>query len=142
TKQSELTALRATMSDNSPRVVYVRNQIDALERQIDAERVSVAVAEPGQSQPVLTERLSRYEELLAEREFASQAYTSALAALESARVEALKQERYLAVFVAGAAPDTATYPRGLRWTLIVCGAFFLAWGLFALIAAAVRDRIV
>ena len=139
--QSELTALRATMSDNAPRVKYVRNQIDALQRQIAAERVSVAVPDAGQSQPVLTERLSKYEELLAERSFAEQAYTSSLAALEGARVEAMKQQRYLAVFVRGSAPEDATYPKGLRWTLIVFGALFVIWGLFALIAAAIRDRV-
>ncbi|MEM9223430.1 MAG: hypothetical protein AAGB11_13635 [Pseudomonadota bacterium] len=141
-RQSELTALRSTMSDNSPRVLYVRNQINALERQIARERLSVAVAEEGQNQPVLTERLSRYEELLAEREFAERAYVSALAALEAARIEALKQQRYLAVFVTGAAPEESTYPKALRWTLIVFGALFIIWGVFALIAAAVRDRVV
>ena len=139
--QSSLTALRSTMSDNSPRVVYVRNQIEALKRQIALERQSVAVAEEGQSQPVLTERLSRYEELLAEREFAQESYSSSLAALEAARMEALKQQRYLAVFVTGMAPEEATYPEGIRWTLILFGGLFLGWGVVALIAAAVRDRV-
>ncbi len=139
--QSSLTALRSTMSDNSPRVVYVRNQIDALKRQIAAEKQSVAVAEEGQTQPVLTERLSRYEELLAEREFSEQSYASSLAALEAARIEALKQQRYLAVFVTGMAPEEATYPEGIRWTLILFGGLFLGWGVVALIAAAIRDRV-
>lgn len=141
TLQSELTALRATMSDNAPRVVYVSNKIDAMKRQIATERLSVAVAEEGQTQPVLTERLSRYEELLAEREFAQQSYAAALASLEGARVEALKQQRYLAVFVTGMAPEESTYPEGMRWTLIIFGGLLLGWGLMALIAAAVRDRV-
>ncbi|GAB5375220.1 MAG: RkpR [Acuticoccus sp.] len=140
--QSNLIALRATMSENSPRVVYVRNQIEALKRQIATERLSVAVADADQSQPVLTERLARYEELLAEREFAQQSYSSSLAALEQARMEALKQQRYLAVFVTGMAPQESTYPKGIRWTLIVFGVLFLSWGLFALVAAAIRDRVV
>lgn len=139
--QSQLTALRATMSENSPRVVYVRNHIEALKRQIATERLSVAVPEQEDGQPVLTERLARYEELLAEREFAQQSYASALAALESARMEALKQQRYLAVFVTGMAPQESTYPQGIRWTLIVFFALLLCWGLFALIAAAIRDRV-
>jgi len=141
TRQSELTALRATMSENAPRVVYVTNQINALKRQIATERLSVAVAEEGQSQPVLTERLSRYEELLAEREFAQQSYAAALASLEAARVEALKQQRYLAVFVTGMAPEESTYPEGVRWTLILFVGLLLGWGIMALIAAAIRDRV-
>ncbi|MEM7695514.1 MAG: hypothetical protein AAF318_13760 [Pseudomonadota bacterium] len=142
TRQSELRALRATMSENAPRVVYVQNQINALQRQIAAERLSVAVAEDGNQRPVLTERLSRYEELLAEREFAEKAYISSLASLETARIEALKQQRYLAVFVNGRAPQDATYPEAIRWTLMLFGTLLAIWGACALIAAAIRDRIV
>lgn len=138
--QSQLTAIRQTMSDNSPRVVYVRTQIDAIERQIEAERTSVAVPLPNATQPVLTDRLSRYEELLAEREFAEQAYISTLSTLEAARVEALKQQRYLAVFVRGTAPEKTEYPQGLRWTLILFGSLLAIWGLTAMIGAAIRDR--
>lgn len=140
TLQSQLIALRKTMSDNSPRVVYVRTQIDALERQIEAERTSVAVPAENATQPVLTDRLSRYEELQAEREFAEQAYVSALSTLESARVEALRQQRYLAVFVRGTAPEASQYPQGLRWTLILFGSLVAIWGLIAMIGAAIRDR--
>lgn len=140
-RESELRALRATMSENAPRVVYVNNQIDALERQIATERLSVAVREEGTDQPVLTERLSRFEELVAEREFAERAYVSTLTGLEMARVEAMKQQRYLAVFVRGSAPEASTYPEGIRWTLIVFGSLFICWGVIALIGAAIRDRV-
>lgn len=138
--QSQLTAIRKTMSDNSPRVIYVRTQIEAIERQIEAERTSVAIPQENATQPVLTDRLSRYEELLAEREFAEQAYISTLSTLESARVEALKQQRYLAVFVRGTAPEDTQYPQGLRWTLILFGTLLAIWGLIAMIGAAIRDR--
>lgn len=140
--ESQLTSLRATMSDNSPRVIYVRNQLDALQRQIATEKLRVAVAEEGSTQPVLTERLSRYEELLTNRDFAQKAYESTQATLENARANALKQQRYLAMIVRGSAPEEAQYPEGLRWGAILFGTLFLIWGLFALIAAAIRDRVV
>lgn len=140
-RESELSALSATMSDNSPRVQVVRNQIAALERQIATERLSVAVAEQGVTERVLTDRLNEYEALLAEREFAEKAYLSAMAMLEQARVEALKQQRYLAVFVRGAAPQDAKYPDGVRWTLITFAILMAAWGILALSAAAIRDQL-
>lgn len=142
TLESQLTALRATMSDNSPRVVYVRNQLDALRRQIASERLRVAVAEQGADQPVLIERLSQYEELLAERDFAEKSYLSSMQTLEMSRMEALKQQRYLAVFVRGSAPERATYPDGVRWVAVLFISLFLAWGLMTVVAAAVRDRVV
>ncbi len=142
--ESLLTALRSTMSDNSPRVIYVRNQIDALRQQIEAERRRVAIADQGDlvnDDQVLTERLSRYEELVAEREFALNQYQSSYETLEAARIEALKQQRYLSVFVRGEAPEEATYPEALRWVAIVGVTCFLIWGFCILIAAAIRDRI-
>jgi capsular polysaccharide transport system permease protein len=141
-RESELRALLSTMSEESPRVVYVENQLAALRRQIRAERERVATEEEGYDQVALTERLSRFEELLAEREFAEKAYVSALAALEQARVEALRQQRYLAVFVRGAAPEDALYPEALRWTAILFGALLLGWGVICLVGAAIRDRFV
>ena len=141
-QQALLSSLRATMSEDAPRVLYVKNQIEALRRQIAAERESVARPEEigGASDPMLTRRLSRFEELEAEREFAQEAYTSALAALETARMEAAKQQRYLAVFVRPAVPQEALYPEGLRWTLIVAAGLLLGWGILALVAAAFRDK--
>ncbi|ORE94323.1 hypothetical protein [Acuticoccus yangtzensis] len=139
--ESQLTALRATMSDNSPRVTYVRNQLAALRNQIDAERRRVSVADDGSAEEaVLTERLSRYEELVAEREFALNQYQSSYETLEAARVEALKQQRYLTVFVRGEAPEKATFPEALRWIAIVGVTCFFVWGLCILVAAAIRDR--
>ncbi|WMS43402.1 hypothetical protein RDV64_03075 [Acuticoccus sp. MNP-M23] len=143
--EAELSALLSTMSKNSPRVVYVQNKIDSLQRQIAKERLSVAVRDAGSSdgpdQLVLTERLSNYEEIVAEREFAERAYVSSLASLESARVDAMKQQRYLAVFLSGSAPEDATYPQAIRWTAIVFGSLFLIWGMIALVGAAIRDRV-
>ncbi len=138
--ESLLTSLRSTMSDNSPRVTYVRNQIEALQRQITAERQRVAVGQDGEDDSVLTERLSRYEELVAEREFALNQYQSAYETLEAARIEALKQQRYLTVFVRGDAPEESTYPQATRWIAILGVTCFLMWGLMILISAAIRDR--
>ncbi|WP_420392526.1 hypothetical protein [Acuticoccus sp.] len=142
TLQSQLTALRATMSENSPRVVYVSNQIDALQRQIAAERLRVAASEDGSDQAILTDRLSRYEELVAEQQFAEQSYLSSMETMEMARMEAMKQQRYLAVFVRGSAPERATYPDALRWTLVLLISLVLVWGLITVVCAAVRDRVV
>lgn len=59
----------------------------------------------------LTGQLATYETLEVERNFAQQAYTSALSSLEKARVEADRQERYLAVYSTPAVPQYPLYPR-------------------------------
>lgn len=140
-RESELRSLRATMSENAPRVQYVKNQIDGLRRQIATEKLAVAVNRDDTDRPVLTQRLSEFEELLAEREFAQRSYVSSLATVEAARVEALKQQRYLTVFIRGTAPELSTYPEGWRWTGILFGGLLAGWAVFALIASAIRDRV-
>lgn len=142
TREAEMNALLTTMSPQSPRVVYVRTQIDALKQQIRRQRTDLAAATGrGDIDDALTRRLSRYEELLAEQQFADEAYRSALASLEGARVEADKQQRYVEVFVRAAMPEDSLYPEGVRWTTIVAAAALLIWGLLALSAAAVRDHV-
>ena len=61
----------------------------------------------------MAEVLNKFEELTIEQNFATQAYTTALAAFETAIAEAQKQERYFATFVSPTRPEIALYP--LRW---------------------------
>lgn len=142
TRQAEMHALLATMSPQSPRVVYVRTQIDALKQQIKRQRTDLARASHQiEDDDALTRRLSRYEELVAEQQFADEAFKSALASLEAARVEADKQQRYVEVFVRAGVPEDSLYPEGLRWTAIVGIGALLLWGLMAMSTAAVRDHL-
>jgi len=139
--KSELSAVLQSMSDNAPRVVEMRRQISALEKQIEDERTKSALRGSGTNQP-LTRNLKIYEELITEREFAEKAYISTLASLESARITADRQQRYLAVFVNPRLPQEALYPERLRWSLVVFAAAFLIWGIGSLAIASIRDHMI
>ena len=53
----------------------------------------------------------RYQELLAELEFVSDAYSGALMALETARIESTRKLKSLVLVESPALPESAEYPR-------------------------------
>jgi capsular polysaccharide transport system permease protein len=142
-RQAEMNALLTTMSPQSPRVIYVRTQIDALRQQIKNQRTDLAASgdQEAGDEPALTTRLSRYEELLAEQTFADVALQSARQSLETARIDADKQNRYLSVFVTPTVPQDSEYPEAIRWTAIVGVGCLLLWGVFSLLSSIVRDHV-
>ncbi len=140
--QAQLTQLRQTMSATAPSVIQAESELSALRSQIEIERQKVALERAGTTGTALTQRLTRYEELITEREFAERAYVSSLSSLEGARLEADRKQRYLAVFVAPRSAEEALYPQGLRWTAVIFGICLIVWGIFSIVIAGVRDHFV
>jgi capsular polysaccharide transport system permease protein len=140
--QAQLNALQQTMSATAPPVLQLQSQLAAVQKQTELERQKVALERAGTTGTALTERLTKYEELVVEREFAERAYVSSLASLEGARVEADRKQRYLAVFVSPRPAEEALYPQGLRWIAVVFGVCLIVWGIFSIVIAGVRDHFV
>jgi capsular polysaccharide transport system permease protein len=112
-------------------LVYQKNKIDGTgnsTRPTNGEDRNVA------------EVLNRFEELTVEQGFATQAYTTALAAFETALAEAQKQERYFATFVAPTRPEIALYP--LRWldTFITVLVLLAVWMISQFLYRSFRDH--
>lgn len=141
-KRAELKAIRTTMSVTAPRVIAFEREIAALEEQMHQERARVGTATATEKGTVLNERLGKYEELLTEQTFAETAYTSSLASLEAARVDADRQQRYISVFVNPRIPQFPLYPQGLRWTGCIFGLCLILWGLASIVFSGVRDHFV
>jgi|RhiMethySRZTD1v2_1073278.scaffolds.fasta_scaffold3589123_1 capsular polysaccharide transport system permease protein len=84
--------------------------------------------------------VANYEELVVDREFAEKAYVSALSSLERARVEADRQQRYVAAFVRPTLPGEALYPRRIVASITVFAIALVLWALGVLIGYAIRDQ--
>jgi capsular polysaccharide transport system permease protein len=65
---------------------------------------------------------------------------SSLASLESARVEAIRQNLYLETFVRPHLPQIPEYPRALLNTLLVFVVSFLIWAIGGLMVSAAREH--
>lgn len=142
--QTDLTAAESQMDADSPRIRVIKTRIASLEKQIELERQRFGSGDAKtarlQNDSNMANRIFQYETLETEREFAERAYTSALASLEKARVDANGQQRYLAVFIDPTRSELAQYPtRLLNAALVFLGSLFL-WSVLVMGYYNIRDR--
>lgn len=140
--ETALTAARAELRErmafirpDNPALQVTRNRIEALERQIAAERVHRT-----QGDGTLAQQLGQFERLMLEREFADRQLASATASLETARIEAQRQQMYLARVVE---PNLAVYPLYPRKLVSVASIFLglsIAFAIGWLLVASMRDH--
>lgn len=113
-------ALRAQLSQlqrmapNHPSIPALREQITAVRQQIDSQTSRAVGTTDG-----LASRVSEYENLLVEQEFATQLLTVANSSLEQARVEAEQQQYYLERVVEPNLPDAPILPNRIKSILAV-----------------------
>jgi capsular polysaccharide transport system permease protein len=141
--QSQLAELTKFVAADSPQVQVLRSRIEVLKEQVADRKKLVGVdlgSAPGADG--IGNQVSTFRALQLEQDFAEKAYTSAMGSLESARANAMRNQRYLAAYVSSALPEQALLPqRGLD-TLLTLVATLIFWGICALIYAAIRDHVV
>lgn len=141
--RARISALKGSVNQDSPALRTLRRQAEALESQIAAKQSEISTRDgvSGTESTALSGLLATYEALEVERNFAQQAYASALSSLEKARVEAGRQQRYLAVYETPSVPEYPLYPRRLLSILILVVIFSAVWGVGTLIVYSVRDHL-
>lgn len=114
------------VAPRNPAVSALRKRIAAIGRAIDTQTGRAVGTPTG-----IESKLSMFEKLTAEQEFATQMLTAANTALEQARTEAQKQQFYLERVVTPDQPDDATMPHRWKSILSVFGAalclYFIGW---------------
>ena len=138
--QARINALAGSVDADSPMLVQLNRQARALEDQIQQRRALIG-QQGGQDSPENTaEALAAYEGLLIEQNFAQQSYASAMVSLETARMDADRQQRYLGVFARPFVPNEPAYPVRVRDFFLVMIAAFALWAISTLIAYTIRDH--
>jgi capsular polysaccharide transport system permease protein len=135
--QAELKGLLAYLNEGAPQVKALEAQILGLREQLEAERRSSVTNDEGVSLNVLA---GRYQELLAELEFVSDAYRGALTALETARIESTRKLKSLVLVESPALPESAEYPRRIYTLLALLMGLTLLYGIGRLIVATIEDH--
>jgi capsular polysaccharide transport system permease protein len=98
-------------SQYSPQIAPLRARVRALQSQIDQERAVLAGGDAS-----FAPKIAEYERLTLERDFADKSFVSALSVLESARLDAMRQQAYLERVVEAGVADDPLYPRRVIWT--------------------------
>lgn len=136
--RTRMAAIKEIVDPNAPSLSSLRRQAEALEHQIEEKSGGIHMAGANDD---LSKLLADYEELQVEKSFAQKAYASALASLETARVEAGRQQRYLAVYNHPALPEFPLYPRKVLYPVLFMVVSVGLWGIGTLIVYAVRDHL-
>lgn len=148
--RAEMRSLREFLGPDAPSIRVLQSRIASIESQIQQERANLGRgrdsapdddASPDPSSETLNSAVSAYEALTVDLDFHERAYVSALSSLESARVEADRQQRYLATVVLPALPDSSTYPQVWLTLLLVFAVCFLAWGILSMFVHIVREHL-
>jgi len=115
---TELSTLKHYMRSDAPSVKMLEARIQSLEEKTRSEALSRV--------------MGSYEQLESERTFAEKAYQHALEALDRSRMNADRQQVYIASFVQPSLPEASLYPRRLlsiSVVLVICCALWMIGGL-------------
>jgi capsular polysaccharide transport system permease protein len=119
------------------RVQQADRRIAAVSERMEEERANLGV--PGAKGGEMPQVVGDFEALKVDLEFASQAYTQALANLAAARAEARRQSRYLAAHVEPTLAEDSLYPRRALLSGLIGLFLLLGWGVLMLVYYNVRD---
>lgn len=130
--------LRDSANPNDPRMSQAELRINVIRERIEEERLKYGAGDDDDRD--FSSLVGDYERLAVDLEFAEQTYLAALAAFDSAKIEAQRQSRYLAAYIKPTLAERAEYPQRLL-LLGVCGAFLLfIWAIGVLVFYAIKDR--
>jgi capsular polysaccharide transport system permease protein len=133
--RAELAEAQRFVRGENPRVLQLRNRIEALNAQVTEERSRMSSAEAG-----LSQQIGEYERLGTERELARTQLASATASLERARVDAQRQQIFLLRVVEPNLAEYARYPKGVQTMLYLFICLSVAYGLAWLLVAGMREH--
>lgn len=139
TKQLDLAEIQANARPNQARVSVLDADIARLRVRIGELRNSLTQA-TGDSESLarITGELRVAETDLANRQLMLQ---NSLQQLETSRIEANRQVRYLSLGVSPVAPDVASYPRKLENTILAFVIFLSIYILISLTVSILREQV-
>jgi capsular polysaccharide transport system permease protein len=135
--EAELKGLQAYLNDDAPQVQAMQAQIAGIRAQLKDEKRRGVTDSDGMSLNVMA---GKYQELLAELQYASDAYRGALTALETARIESTRKLKSLVLVESPPLPESAEYPRRLYALTALLMGLTLLYGIGRLIVATIEDH--
>jgi len=133
--EAELAQL-TKLSPNNPQIGALESRAETLRKAIATE-ASKVTSKSGS----FSAQAPNFERLALESTFADKQLGTALAALETARSEAIRKQLYLERLVQPSLPDKAMEPRRVRSVFTVFVLSLIAWGVASLIIASVREHL-
>lgn len=138
--EAELAQVSSFMQPEAMKVKNLQSKVNSLRQQINKEQSASVAQSKGKSTEVAVQ-LAQYTDLQGRLGFAEQLYRAKQGALEQARLEVDRKQRYLTVTVQPNLPDEAIKPEKISGVLTVLLLSFLFWGIGSLSVATIRDHV-
>ena len=133
--RAELQERLGFMRPDNPQIQVLRNRIESLEREIVEARRRITLGDTA-----VPQQIAAFERLSIEREFAERQLASAIGRLEVARIEANRQQMYLARIVEPSLAEFAQHPRVVLILFTMAVVLLALYGVGWLIAAGIREH--
>jgi capsular polysaccharide transport system permease protein len=137
---TELSTLKHYMRDDAPSTKMLEARVQSLQAQRRAVESEVTDTEKTRSE-ALSRVMGSYEQLESERTFAENTYQHALQALDRSRINADRQQVYLATFVRPTLAEEALYPRRLQALAVVFLIAIVIWAIGGVAVQSIRDHL-
>ncbi|SHN72043.1 hypothetical protein [Desulfovibrio litoralis] len=137
--QAELAATIQVKSKKNIHVVMLENKLKALKEQIAKEKSRLAGV--NDNNETLSSVIGNYSQLVIEEQFAQEQLVKAMSTLESARIKAISQSRYIIPFQLPTLPDESLYPRPLLFSFFGFIGLLMSLGIISLVVAAIKDHV-
>lgn len=134
----ELDLLRETTREGDPRITQAERRIEVIRARIADERGRFGGGE-GRAGEDFATLMAEFERLSVDREFAEQAYKSALSAYDAAVAQAQRTSRYLATHIVPTRAETARFPEREKLMGLTLLFLVLVWASGVLVYYSVRD---
>jgi capsular polysaccharide transport system permease protein len=139
TERIGLTQIESNATPNQARVDAVRQRIASLEAEIALLRDKMTAG--GTSESSLAEIQSELQLAQAEVATRQMLLTQALQSMETSRIEANRQVRYLSLAVSPTATDAPAYPRAFENTLVTLLIMLGVYLMVSMTAAILREQV-
>lgn len=134
-----LAQMEANQNPNEARIAPVRQRIETLEAEIATLRAKMTEGTAGTTS--LAEVQAQLMIAQADLETRQMLMAQALQSMETARVEANRQVRYLSVSVSPIPPDEAAYPRAFENTMVTLLIMLGIYLMVSMTAAILREQV-
>ncbi|RQS17403.1 chain-length determining protein [Burkholderia sp. Bp8998] len=135
--QTQIASLPPTLSPDQPTVVMLRNNLNALQKQIAQKRAELA----SPSKATLNYTVEEFQRLQMQVSFAQDLYKTALSALEKGRMDAARTLKMVSILQAPTRPSYPLQPKRLYnafLTLLLAASLI---GVLKLLESIIRDHV-
>jgi capsular polysaccharide transport system permease protein len=121
-------------------VKMAQQEVDLAQNRLEAKALQLTSMRSAKQAPDADRQVIMVQRLILEKDFADKQLAAAMAALEQARSEALRQQLYIERVAQPQIPDSSLEPDRLRGVLTVLVLGLLFWGIISLLVSGVREH--